>query len=310
MTTALRRLLALLLFFAMIGVACGDDDDGDAADTGGEDSDATQPAPTEVAVTAKEETPTKYAFEVPESLEEGGLVRFSFSNMGKQPHDFQVLEVDDGTTDEQLEKFYTDVVGGEGSPTPSFVHAAGGVGSTNPGSTGRVVQVLAAGDYAFFCTFSDDEPEGDGPPAGTHAAKGMKGRFTVGGDAAGTVEETDSTVEAREYGFTVDGLKAGENQITFTNTGKELHHFNLFPMLPGKTIEDVKQVFASESEPTGPPPIDFEKGVGVAVIEEDVSTVNTLTLAAGSYAMVCFISDRAGGPPHFTQGMLQEVKVG
>jgi hypothetical protein len=38
--------------------------------------------------------------------------------------------------------------------------------------------------------------------------------------------------------------------------------------------------------------------------------VSKLTLQKGSYAFICFVNDRAGGPPHFTKGMLQQVNVG
>ena len=34
-----------------------------------------------------------------------------------------------------------------------------------------------------------------------------------------------------------------------------------------------------------------------------------MELKAGKYAFVCFISDRAGGPPHVAKGMINEVVV-
>ena len=56
--------------------------------------------------------------------------------------------------------------------------------------------------------------------------------------------------------------------------------------------------------------VDFEKGVGSSVIEKsEGSELTEITLAAGRYAIACFISDRAGGPPHFTKGMLTEVVI-
>ena len=47
----------------------------------------------------------------------------------------------------------------------------------------------------------------------------------------------------------------------------------------------------------------------MAVIEPGVTTINKITLQAGSYAMLCFINDKKGGPPHFTQGMYGELTV-
>ena len=38
--------------------------------------------------------------------------------------------------------------------------------------------------------------------------------------------------------------------------------------------------------------------------------VETAELRSGSYALLCFITDRAGGPPHVIKAkMIQEVKV-
>ena len=34
-----------------------------------------------------------------------------------------------------------------------------------------------------------------------------------------------------------------------------------------------------------------------------------ITLTAGRYAMLCFLQDRTGGPPHFMKGMLTEVVI-
>ena len=112
-----------------------------------------------------------------------------------------------------------------------------------------------------------------------------------------------------EYEFTTDGLKAGASSVKFENTGKEFNHVIAAPMLPGKTVDDVTAFFAAEGDTGGPPPLDFEKGVGTAVVGPGNALVADIQLESGNYAMVCFINDRAGGPPHFTLGMLQEVSI-
>jgi len=35
----------------------------------------------------------------------------------------------------------------------------------------------------------------------------------------------------------------------------------------------------------------------------------TVTQTSGKYAFICFISDRAGGPPHAAMGMINEIVV-
>ena len=134
---------------------------------------------------------------------------------------------------------------------------------------------------------------------------------TVSGTKAAALPATaTASITAKEYGFETKGLKPGKNIVQFVNVGKELHHFQMFPIATGKTIADVKTFLSSTGAPTGPPPVDFEKGAGSAVIEKsEGSELTEVTLTAGRYALLCFITDRAGGPPHFMKGMLTEVVI-
>jgi hypothetical protein len=46
------------------------------------------------------------------------------------------------------------------------------------------------------------------------------------------------------------------------------------------------------------------------VLDKGGKQVDTLELTSGSYALLCFITDRAGSPPHVIKAkMIQEVKV-
>jgi ABC-type transporter Mla MlaB component len=89
--------------------------------------------------------------------------------------------------------------------------------------------------------------------------------------------------------------------------GNEPHHAVMFPILPGKTLADVKQAFGSQSS-SGPLPVDFESGANTAVLDGDSDVV---LRKPGKYAVVCFLTDRDGkGKPHLAEGMLKEVEVG
>ena len=144
---------------------------------------------------------------------------------------------------------------------------------------------------------------------------GAEGEFTVTGAASdaelpaqpASLIATDDG--AKEYGFEFEGLKAGPNKVRFENTGKELHHAILFPIIKGKTIEDAEKAFASDGPPKGPPPVDFKKSLGTQVIDGGIAQNIELDLEAGSYAVVCFIQDRKGGKPHIAKGMIDELVV-
>lgn len=58
------------------------------------------------------------------------------------------------------------------------------------------------------------------------------------------------------------------------------------------------------------PPLDFENTVYTARIEGGARQITELDLdKPGKYALLCFVSDRKGGPPHVAQGMIAEVTV-
>ena len=78
------------------------------------------------------------------------------------------------------------------------------------------------------------------------------------------------------------------------------------PMAPGATIADVKKFFRTEK---GRPPLNFEEVVGTSVIDGGTAENVELELKSGKYALLCFISDRAGGPPHVAKGMISEATV-
>lgn len=59
----------------------------------------------------------------------------------------------------------------------------------------------------------------------------------------------------------------------------------------------------------GEPPIDFRQMVGTSAIDGGSSENAELALKRGMYALLCFVADRDGGPPHVVQGMIGEAEV-
>jgi len=97
--------------------------------------------------------------------------------------------------------------------------------------------------------------------------------------------------------------------VTYDNKGKQAHHVVAFPFRGDATLDQAKAAFKSEGEPKGPPPVDFAKGQGTVVTDGGTKIVTDLKLARGRYALVCFVSDRKGGPPHVAKGMIAEAQV-
>jgi len=221
---------------------------------------------------------------------DGGVVEISFKNSAKDPQEAQLIRVEGSHSADEILK----VIGSDGGPIPEWLSGGGGVGQTNPGQTRTVTQSLPAGKYYVV----DSNVEG----------KPATSPLTLKGGDAGDLPEADATITAKEYAFTTSGLKAGTNAVTFENAGKELHHVLALPLNKGATIDDVKKAFREEDS-SGPPPFDESKATGTAVIDGGESQVTDLKLSKGKYALVCFIQDRKGGPPHAAKGMITEADI-
>ena len=270
----LTPFLALMLAALAFGLtACGDDDD----DGGGDQPRVFEVEANEDGVTA------------PETVAPGA-VEIRFSNTGKRDHSAQIIALDGHTPEETIKA--GEAWGEGGGELPEWIRFAGGVGTTKGGGAGTAVVDLDAGEYAIFDIDSD--------------ADDAFAAFTVEGDEGDDLPETDEQVEAAEYSFTAEGLTAGSQSVGFENEGEEPHHLIGAPLLPGKTEADVKKFIETEK---GAPPIDEDKAFSTAIISGGESSVVDLRLESGDYAFLCFIPDRAGGPPHVAKGMAAVVTV-
>lgn len=277
-----RRKVAAAASGLVLGLAllagCGSDDE-----SGGEDSVAT------LEITATEEGKTA-TLDAPESAE-AGLNEITMTNDGEQPHSGQLLRVEGEHSEEEVLEGLQAASSGE--PFPDWFFAGGGVGTVGPGETRTVTQALEP-DSTYWLV--DDEAPGK-PPITPIEITGE------GSDA--TLEETDSAVTAVDFGFESEGLASGE-PVTFKNEGEQPHHMVAAPILGDATIEDVETFFKEEK---GKPPVDFENSSATSVLEGGTEQVSGVSLDAGRYALVCFITNREGGPPHVALGMIDEIEV-
>ncbi len=277
----------------LVPAACGDDDSSDSGSTGSSETAS-------VTLETTEPSKGKVAIDAPETIE-AGVVSITLKNSGKGLHDAQIVRVEGGRSADEV--ISNTVDSEEGAPIPAWIAGGGGVGTVAPGQSRTVTQVLEPGTYYAL---DSESAEGSEKP---NARKGGVAKFEVTGESGGELPATDATVTAEDYSFTATGVKPGSNRLTFENTGKELHHLLALPINEGATFADVEKYLQSDEEPDGPPPVDFENNVGTAVIDGGEAQVTELAFKKGKYAMVCFINDRKGGPPHVAMGMISELDV-
>ncbi len=262
---------------------------------GGSPSNAT------LSMKTTEPSAGKVAISAPDSVK-AGLVQVSLKNAGKQLHDALLVRVDGNHSQQEL----VDAVSSQDAPPPEWAHLSGGAFTAAPGQSSTATLNLAPGSYYVVDTQSDDN---DNSFAKAGAIRPLR---VTGSASTSALPEASATITAQEYSFDIPtNLKVGANTIRFQNNGKQPHLLVAAPIAEGKTLADVKASFASNGPPTGPPPVDFEKATGGQGLDGGGSLVTTMNFQKGTYAFICFLSDRgAAGPPHFKLGMLQEVKVG
>jgi plastocyanin len=333
------RLLAVLAVLALVTAGCGGD--GESGDTAqespagpaGSEAEAESEATSEGAQSEGETQEVSvvaadYVFtEAPDELT-AGVVRLSLDNQGEVDHEVALLEIGDTS----LEQFLTDfppVL--EGGPFPDYAENVAVPIELPGGESGDVTFTIAEGEYALFCALDGDADalpsegvegapeggEGEGPPPGPpHYERGMVQTLSVGpGDAELVLPEADGSITAVDYGFEVD-VEAGDSAVNFVNAGPDQVHFASVSVFPeGTDATAAEEAFQTllELPEDQPPPEDL-------ALPEDIAFSGIFSTGLGgamqvpdgfesgrTYVTVCFIQDRAGGPPHAIANQMYEV---
>lgn len=278
--------LAIVAVLGFAGAGCGsDDDEGDSGGGGGE-SQSAKPSKLAIEVSGSAKKPT---ISVPKSVE-GGVAEITLTNSAKGDHGAQLIGVEGDHTPQQA-LAAGNGWGQNGKPLPDWLSIAGGVGSVPSGKSASVTQELAPGSYVVF-------------DIDTNAYTELE---VTGDSGSGEVAGDGGTIDATEYEFTSTGLQAGKSRVLFENTGGQPHFIAGIGLKPGSTIADARKFFRTEK---GEPPIDESRNFNTAVLDGGAEQSVELELQDGKYALLCFVPDREGGPPHVVKGMISEAVVG
>lgn len=320
MSRSMRTATAVLLSLSVLVAACGDDDD---AETGAVDTEDTVEETSEDAsgdtseeaggegasdeATVLDLTLTDDGLEgLPDSVT-GGAVEVTLTLEGSREYaSLDFARVDDGTTVEQFAEGIAPVF--EGGPFPDFFQTNSGLPETAPGTPTTATILLEPGSHiVWFEGIAESE---DAPPP----VFGEPLEVTEGSDAE--LPDGDGEITARDYDFEVN--VSGPGTMVFRNEGPDqLHHAVLvdFGTNAPEVVEQAIGPLVQGGEDDPPPDIEgfdmeqvnfdmggsgvFGPGLG-GTFEAEVTSGNT-------YAVVCFISDKAGGPPHAIGMEMYEV---
>lgn len=272
----------------LIGAACSKTESKPA-----EQAVATPTAPNVVTFTTRE-----YAIEGPDTIP-SGMTTLVLNDAGAMLHHVQLLRLKDGKTLADFEAGAKSMKPTD--PMPSWVEAAGGVNTPNPGGRSEATLDIPPGNYIAICLV-------DVPDHVPHFTKGMLKALTVTPSAAPAAPAPTAdvmlTLSDYAFGFSTP-LTAGHHVIKVDNTATQPHEFVLFRLKPGKTMDDVGKFAATYK---GEIPVE---GVGgVPAMAPGQSQYVTFDLTPGDYVAVCFISDAKDHKPHTEHGMVLPIKIG
>lgn len=113
-------------------------------------------------------------------------------------------------------------------------------------------------------------------------------------------------IRGGEYAYVMpDSVEGGVVSFGYENSGDQIHEFAMGRIAEGKTIEDVKALFASEG---GEPPDWAEDVAGVPVLSPGQKLGITRELEPGTYVLLCAIPS-PDGPLHLDLGMIKLFEV-
>lgn len=306
----MRTLVVLACLIAVGGACQGDGDDGFS--TSGSTSVSQGRTPdVDFEVVGRE-----YSFDLPAEVP-GGVVTMSFENRGDLRHEAGIVAAG-ATPVDQVLRDLAPVLGGRGTPIPDYLTFYGGVGEIGPGATSVSTLTLPEGNFVMFCSLSDidsvDALPRPGPQLPAHYDSGMARAFTVRRANVDMLPVADGAVRATDYAFALPSLRAGQKTLAFRNDGTQMH-FGAFLVFP----EGVDEAGARQAmdtvlaAPGGPRPEGVPEPSDAAYAgpfpPRSGGTFEIDLQSGRTYALVCFLSDRAGGPPHVAKGMLSVFSV-
>lgn len=214
-----------------------------------------------------------------------------------------------------LDNFFADL-GEEFSQTPA-TRAKGtrdlvrdvelyGLADVVPGSPEVVTERLRPGTYYLM--------DLGNPPKGAPALTVL----TVGPDRTSFEQDSDLSSQRRVRATSSDRFVTRRSwprsgTYTFTNASDTMHFMSMIPVKDGTTDAQVQAFFsAPPSSQNGPPPFFRPQpsvGVGSDVLSPGRSIQVTYNLPAGSYLLVCFISDDKSGMSHAVMGMHKVIHL-
>lgn len=222
-----------------------------------------------------------YAFQTTPNTIPGGLTTIQMQNLGKEPHQAQLVRLKDGVTYDQFVAALKDDLKNGGNTSEDLATSVGGPNVGVMGATIEVIQDLKVGQYALLCFV----PNAMGV---SHVALGMTLPLTVTAPTAPAAmpPAVNGTITLKDDNFDIATFPAGRSLYRVVNAGAEPADLQILGVAAGNTVEDVKQyVIALGTGNAAAGPIPATGGAGISTLAQGESGIIVLNLTPGEYAV-------------------------
>ncbi len=221
------------------------------------------------------------------------------------------FEVEDGVLDQvtliRLEDGHSVaefLTGSEVAYPPFWAHFAGGPNAALPGAPTHSIVTLSPGQWLALAF--DTGP--DGFPRVRHQAS--RPLTVVENRASAAAPVPSYSLQLFDYGFLLSGpLIPGTHVIDVLNMAAQRHEVILARLRDGQGAGDMAAWLLARrrGEAVGEAP--GELVGGVAALSQEERNAWTVTVAPGTYALLCLLADDGDGRSHLAYGHVQTVVV-
>jgi sulfocyanin SoxE-like protein len=234
-------------------------------------------------------------FEGPDTIP-GGQVTIRLRNRGQEPHQLQLLKLDEGKSPADLAASLRE----GGGVVPRWAKHMGGPNGIGAGDTSEATMYLDPGSYVIICGIPTKNHQ-------THAALGMQKALVVAKNAPAPPEFYGNFHMAMfDYEFVVvQPLKKGRHTFYVINRGSQTHQASLVRLNPGASAQDVLAAL----EQNGPRFLPGKLIGGISGLEPGGDGTFTAEFTPGRYAIICLFPDPTARDSHAAKGMVMNFTI-
>ena len=222
-----------------------------------------------------------------------GQTTVRLRNRGKEPHQLQLLKLEEGKSPADLAAILKS--GGQG--IPSWAKHVGGPNGVDAGHVSEATLYLDPGSYVVICGIPGKNHK-------SHAMRGMQKALQVSGKPAAPPEFGGNFHMAMfEYEFVVvQPLRKGRHNFYVINRGNQVHQASLVRLKPSASTDDLLASLDAEGVSRLPGALIG----GMSGLEPGREGTFTADLTPGRYAILCLFGN---GESHAAKGMVMNFTI-